>query len=627
MYKKLFILNLLLTYFFTGCFTQKEIVKEQKMPESVIPYWFQNPPSDNDKSYYFTGIKSYALTPEAGLRDAKKNTDEEITEMIRSNVKSDYDKLQTEAGIIEEIEVRGGDNYVRNRMKSYSSEIINGAKIIKKHYQKVIMKPNKVDRFNCYVLVQYPSEEYTRIKRKILGIDPEIDEGIECLTNKQPCLECVEHFNNLITKNPDNEQAHYYLALAYDNCDMKNDALHAYQRFIGMKPRSKTLKNMAVNQINKRKEIKIDKLIKEADSLALNHIYDTCFVKLKEAYNLNPSKEIIDEIENKSREYAIDSIAYKFSYGKISVNPSISTKNVAVLNFTDRQKNKIEDGISVASKLTKSLINLNIMKVYERDSLKEILKEIERGEIGLIDKETRKKLKLVGVDILVQGWIDQIKSRKEIYATLEHVETAEIISAEYVELLGWEIEDTKNDSEFNISNNFDISVETDKKSYKLNETLTVQLKSNKDCYVYLLNIRSNNKIYQIFPNEYDLDNFIKAGMKYSIPNPKTIYDMSIMEPTGTDHIKVIATTRRVELKELDDIISKDTNLFVDSNKKIVRDSNSVFREISTTEMRGWNKLLKTRGSRNRGVGPKLKEGLNYKVFNSAVSSCSFETVN
>ena len=203
------------------------------------------------------------------------------------------------------------------------------------------------------------------------------------------------------------------------------------------------------------------------------------------------------------------------------------------------------------------------------------------------------------------------------------------IASESADLLGFDIPDTAKNASFKIS------VSTDRKRYNLGDKAKIYLQANMDCYVTVLNLRSNGEITRLFPNKYDRDNFIKANTEYTVPGRNAKYELNISEPPGKESIKVIATTSQVSIDEIEKAVSSDTNALTRSAGKIRREQDSFFRDISSAEMRGWHNILRGM-SLNKTTEPKLKKDTFYKEagyipsgsglhFEYAVGSSLFET--
>ncbi|MFV1977133.1 MAG: DUF4384 domain-containing protein [Candidatus Scalindua sp.] len=615
--------TLALTLFlFSGCVTQ-QVVTENRIP---LPDWINNLPEDDGKYYYFVGMETNAGDQRSGFAGAEADAVGKLTRMLQTGITTDYERLRSEIELPHDAEVRDTGSYVRNQISKYSREITLGANTIKKHQEMVQLNSWGKRGFNCYVLVRYSRDEYRRIKSRIIGIDPDIEKGIECLVGK-PCEECVDYFSSLAKRKSRDDQAHYYLALVYDRCDKKIDAFYAYKAFIAMSPKSGTLRNKADVRMRDLKQDVIVRLIEEADLLAGKHQFKKCLKNLERAYELLPIAVTDDKIVDKYTRYAIRQLVQELTLD----TKSLKEKTVAVADFGNMKREVVAEGvpIMVTEEICDALTNISDLKVVERVSLPNILKEIEIAMTGIISEESRKELgNIVNAETMVVGRVGNVRSSLRIYAKLVLVEKGIILASKSINLLGYDIPDTAKDASFNIS------VRTGRDRYRIGDTAKIYLRSNRDCYVTVLNLRSNGEIFRLFPNKYDHDNFIRANTEYTVPAGNAIYELSISDPPGKESIKAIATSRPITLDEIESAISADTNVLTRSAPGITRGQDSFFREVSNAEMRGWHNVL--RGMTYRAMEPTLKEDAVYNEteyapsgsslnFEYAVGSSLFET--
>ncbi len=94
---------------------------------------------------------------------------------------------------------------------------------------------------------------------------------------------------------------------------------------------------------------------------------------------------------------------------------------------------------------------------------------------------------------------------------------------------------------------FGIKLWTDKGSYNLNDPICFSFRSEKDCYLVLVNIGSSGDITQIFPNRFHSDNRIKGGVNYRIPDESYGFQFRVECPAGTERVYAIAGTRPVNI--------------------------------------------------------------------------------
>jgi hypothetical protein len=205
-----------------------------------------------------------------------------------------------------------------------------------------------------------------------------------------------------------------------------------------------------------------------------------------------------------------------------------------------------------------------------------------------------------------------------------NVETGKIIASRSVSVLGWNIADTNKYADFNVK------VWMGRKEYRIGDPATINVQTNKDCFVTLLNVRSNGEIWELFPNNYNQNNFIKANVRCTIPSNNDNFRMAIIEPPGQDYIKAIATSIPITREQISQVLAEDNSILVASADIVRQRGKAAFRSVSPSEMRGLHEIL------TRGVGAFFDPNGSHSVnnsgsygydtqFESAVSTWSFVT--
>lgn len=125
-----------------------------------------------------------------------------------------------------------------------------------------------------------------------------------------------------------------------------------------------------------------------------------------------------------------------------------------------------------------------------------------------------------------------------------------LIPAEIVDSLGTALENDPN-ALFD-SSTFKVKVTLNRNGdtpvYKLDEKLSIEVKCERDAYLYIFNISKTGGVKVIFPNYLSRDNFIKAGDIVNFP-PKqgTTFTWTLGAPAeGVEYIIAVATDVPVE---------------------------------------------------------------------------------
>lgn len=99
------------------------------------------------------------------------------------------------------------------------------------------------------------------------------------------------------------------------------------------------------------------------------------------------------------------------------------------------------------------------------------------------------------------------------------------------------------------------SLAGNKHSFKPGDTLSLNIRSSHDCYVYLFNLlkeEDGDRVLRWFPNSYDTLNFVKANQTLTFPRSETM-KIRLGLPEGqnrvTDYIYILALKAPSDMKE------------------------------------------------------------------------------
>ncbi|MCD6507176.1 caspase family protein [Candidatus Poribacteria bacterium] len=96
---------------------------------------------------------------------------------------------------------------------------------------------------------------------------------------------------------------------------------------------------------------------------------------------------------------------------------------------------------------------------------------------------------------------------------------------------------------------FKINLSVDKEVYKIGDTVKITVQPERDCYITVLDITTSGKAYVLFPNQYEKENLVRAGQRFTIPSVGD-YEIEVGGPPGIEMVKVIATTKPLDLSSL-----------------------------------------------------------------------------
>ncbi len=109
-----------------------------------------------------------------------------------------------------------------------------------------------------------------------------------------------------------------------------------------------------------------------------------------------------------------------------------------------------------------------------------------------------------------------------------------------------------------------------RRDFRIGEKVVFNFSSEKDCYLYLLNVDSQGDFQILFPNPLHRGNFVKAGFDKKIPDEAAgeMFEFLFREPAGEETIKAIAALVPLELEELE--IEGDKKTFAASDVSAIR---------------------------------------------------------
>ena len=91
------------------------------------------------------------------------------------------------------------------------------------------------------------------------------------------------------------------------------------------------------------------------------------------------------------------------------------------------------------------------------------------------------------------------------------------------------------------SDDLKVTVRTNKRSYKLNESIQIEFVGNKDFYGKLIYSAVDGSLVQLLPNMYNSRDHFKAGQKYTVPGPEDQFQLTISPPFGEERILLYAS--------------------------------------------------------------------------------------
>lgn len=92
----------------------------------------------------------------------------------------------------------------------------------------------------------------------------------------------------------------------------------------------------------------------------------------------------------------------------------------------------------------------------------------------------------------------------------------------------------------NSESSFKVSLRTSSTRYRIGDYITLEAIATNDARIIIFNWDETGTLSVLLPNAYLLDNFVKAGNTYYIPDPEADFDLEALGPPGIERFKIIA---------------------------------------------------------------------------------------
>lgn len=114
-----------------------------------------------------------------------------------------------------------------------------------------------------------------------------------------------------------------------------------------------------------------------------------------------------------------------------------------------------------------------------------------------------------------------------------------------------------------------VSLDRTSRDYREGDSLAATVVSEVDAFVYVLYEQADGQTFQIFPNNKQPENRVKARQAIRIPGDNDLFRWKIGPPFGREILKVVATERPVKVLEQPSLRSKRFNTISTAQVKAV----------------------------------------------------------
>jgi len=95
----------------------------------------------------------------------------------------------------------------------------------------------------------------------------------------------------------------------------------------------------------------------------------------------------------------------------------------------------------------------------------------------------------------------------------------------------------------------EVKIKEGKSSFGEKEHVTFVVRSDRDCYLMLIDVGTSGIASVLFPNEWHKSHFVEAGKEYMIPPENSDFVFEVSGPYGMETIKAIASIEPLDSVE------------------------------------------------------------------------------
>jgi len=134
---------------------------------------------------------------------------------------------------------------------------------------------------------------------------------------------------------------------------------------------------------------------------------------------------------------------------------------------------------------------------------------------------------------------------------------------------------------------FKIELWTDegKAAYKVGDKVNFLFKTEKDCYVTLIDIGTSGKVTKLFPNKWHESNKVDSGKTYRIPPVDSGFVFKVEGPDGMEFVKAIATLDPIKCMDKAEVKSKGNFEEFQQPKAFIKD---IEMELAGQDSQRWS---------------------------------------
>jgi len=352
-----------------------------------------------------------------------------------------------------------------------------------------------------------------------------------------------EILKSAVNLHPTATQAWMSLAEVQEKLGDWDDAYSTWDSLCKVTQDSK-VQELAQSSLQRVNEERVVSRLVQAEQLADTGGYATALQLLLDAATMKPSARTFDRVRNRYFEL----LGNWFSKEILTAKKVHGWKAVAVANFAGGSE---VEGYSIRDRILSSLKAAGMDNPKMIFLSEAVITSLQKGSLRQLAEQDKKEIDKAAVGAVVFGTLDgrlcgyTYDVREQQTRPLLAVQPLSAIPGFPSNVQAW----TRLPTKSNTSRGLRIEVWTERASYVIDDEVVFHIRSNRDCYVTLLDLQTSGGLYVLFPNKHQTQNHISGNRIISIPDAQAPFSINASGPTGVEGVKAIATTEPIDIAQ------------------------------------------------------------------------------
>ena len=357
-------------------------------------------------------------------------------------------------------------------------------------------------------------------------------------------IEACGTLRNTVSIYPESEEAWILLAETQQKLGDWDSAYSTWQSLSELTDKADFREFAFAAQLRANDERVVVRLI-EAEQLANSGDHSKALRLLLDAVSLKPSARVFDRI--RSRYYQV--LGSWFGEELLKASQLHSWKKISVANFTGAAE---AEGYYIRDRICGEIASMGMGIPTVISLLDSEINSLRNGSFHTAREETKDRVAQSGSDAIVFGTIPGQLSGY-VYDVRE-AKTYPLLMAQPLSSIpgfpsnieAWTRIPNKNVT----GQGLRVEVWTEKTAYNIDEEVMFHVRSNKDCYITLVDLQTSGGLYVLLPNDVQKDNFVEANQIKVVMDADAPFSINATGPGGVEGVKAIATSKPLSIEQL-----------------------------------------------------------------------------